>query len=228
MGGDSGVVVSRSRKPYQGSIMAHPMRRSSIRFHRRWWPGWERVEDDGRGVIENLCESLLKALEIAYVHDQEWAVMAQDDAKPVPDLLHYLHEPLARCPTSVASFYSCRPKVDPRLLEKGERWYVHPTRKEGPYIVLFAMRRELVNDAVAGIRSVLAEPYADRCLQTWLQRMSIPSATHIPNLAQHIGRVSVRGNPWKVMGIPRVSPTFPEGLDMRAVLKRFPYPKDTE
>jgi hypothetical protein len=204
------------------------MRRSYIKFHRRWWPGWERVEDDGCGVIENLARTLELSLELASKNGQEWAVMCQDDGKPVPGLVNYLSRILTTCPTDIAAFYSCRPVKDPRLLTEGVRWYVHPTLKEGPYIVMMAMRCDLVTAAVEGTRTVSDEPYADRCLQTWLKDRGIRSATHIPSLVQHFGRHSVRGNPWKVMGVPRISPTFPDGLVMREVLERYPYSKDPE
>ena len=216
-----------AQAPFVGAIMTHPLRTSLERYHRRWWPGWTRVMDDGCGLVENFCRTLEAARDLAQDSGQPWAMMVNDDARPVPHLVRALPFILSQCPTHVVSFISFRYRKDVQSLEKGERFRI---RRPGELIYTIAMAFDLrvlhVEEAVAHIRAG-GSKHDDVRFAAFVDAKELTVSTHIPSLVEHVrSEQSLLGNPPTIMGHPRTGVTFPDGLNIKEVLERYPYTED--
>jgi hypothetical protein len=195
--------------------MTHPARLGD----RRWFPSWPRIVDDGRGLTENFCTTLLRASR----EGTKWTVLAQDDVEPCAGLEDGLDALLATAPTPVVAAFSLAPKRDAVFLARGQRWRMR-RRGELLWVMLLAVRTSLVSGLVAGVRSMPrpadargakhAKAGCDERLSRWLDSNDVAAATHLPNLVQHRGDISLVGHGWTIGGRPRISPTFIDGATM--------------
>lgn len=183
-----------------GAVMSCPPRACP------WFVGWPRVQDDGCGLVENFCRALEEAAQHAH---EGWVVMAQDDVEPAPGLEDELPRLLSNAPCPVVSGFSMSRVRDPRTLAQGKRWR-RRRRGELLYVLLLAVRADLVPSMVAGVRAG-AGPHDDERLSQWLDAEGVAACTALPNWVQHRGRQSLTGKGWTIGGHPRVSPTFVEG-----------------
>lgn len=196
------------------------------RYHRRWWPGWTRVMDDGCGLVENFCRTLEAANQAIIDHPQAWGFVVNDDMRPVPGLARALPRILSHAPTPLVSFFSFRYKADVASLEKGERFR---PRKPGDLIYTSALAFDPMGldldipEIVALIRAGEGKHDDSRFTQV-IDDYNIPLSTHIPCLVQHTHPAdSLVGNPATIMGRDRTTETFPEGMTIMEVLERYPY-----
>ncbi len=221
--------MSNASSPFLGAVMTHPMRSSMGRYHRRWWPGWTRVVDDGCGLIENFCRTLKEAERLAKANNQSWLVEVNDDARPIPLLTKALPFILSHAPTPIVSFISFRYRADANSLEKGERFRI---RRQGELIYTLAMAVNLEGVSIdEAVEAILAgeSKHDDVRFGEYVDSQSLGVSTHVPSLVQHhCFRESLLGNPATIMGRDRTAVTFPEGLNIKEVLDRYPYSTPTD
>jgi hypothetical protein len=201
-----------------GAVMTCPQREHSWPVVVSRWPGWPLVIDDGCGIVENFCRAMERAAETAA---NGWAVMAQDDVEPIAGLAEGLPRVLASAPSdaSCVAFFSLGRTRDAEEVAAGIRWRKR-RRRELLWVMLLAMRSEVVRDATAGVRRVGLSKTDDRVgigktddgdLRRWLDASGTIAYTHLPSLVQHVGKVSVLGHGWTIGGRSREAPTFPVG-----------------
>jgi len=220
------VALYRSPQPFIGAVQTHPMRSSMERYHRRWWPGWTRVVDDGCGLVENFCRTLEAAHQAVIDRPQAWGFIVNDDMRPVPGLVKALPYILRQSPTPLVSFFSFRYVADTRCLERGERFRI---RKPGELIYTSALAFDScgldlgIDEIVERVRASRGK-HDDAIFTELVDAYNMQVSTHIPCLVQHTHPAdSLVGNPPTIMGRDRTTETFPEGLNIKEVLERYPY-----
>lgn len=198
-------------------IPTHPLRRERWPEIRTTWPGAQFHVEDGSGLVETSCRALLGA------PSGGWVLYIQDDVVVVPELPSAIGALLDQAPngSTALSFASMGWTRDPRDVASGVRWRKR-RRGELLWVWMLALRSEHVADAVVSIRRQSADaPPRLRCTQfderlsKWLDATHRTAYTHLPSLAQHVGRESLAGHGWTIAGRPRQSPTYP-GADVIA------------